>query len=239
MPMVNLDSQYEASIKIQSLMHFPLENQEHDKMRRQSDMHLSFSRVIEGKDDDMEFPVSIGSIKELLLMPSSFNTNEQAEKSAKKGIIVGDLLIALYFMNKHDAKEPSFRKAKMVVSDFAKKGVKFKDSKTSNYMSSESSYDDYWAEYKNVAHFWAALRLNDSHPYIADRNLMFRDGGFKKFLQFSATFLDFGTTFKPKRSSQTILNIKTSWLLPTQISPCAIKGEVPQKLLAALKKYSS
>ena len=80
-----------------------------------------------------------------------------------------------------------------------------------------------WSEFKTVSHFWAAFSqwqlangieaggaLDFNPSFLQDENII-------EFLGLAESFLNIGTSIKPKRARQTILNRLDAWTTPEQL----------------------
>jgi hypothetical protein len=55
---------------------------------------------------------------------------------------------------------------------------------------------EYWGTFKSVAHFWAALRLNQACPFMARERI----SDMPAFLEVAEGVMQFATSFVPKRT---------------------------------------
>ena len=97
-----------------------------------------------------------------------------------------------------------------------------------------------WNAYKDVAHLWAAFRINVAYSYAPDREL-FTQEYFPIFLGVAAMMYKFGTSFVPFRAKKQapIMDIETAWQLPANILPVRLVGDParPTKIEKTLKRY--
>jgi hypothetical protein len=180
--------------------------------------------------------VDVFTLKKLLGAPSLDYFRQLAEVNTRRGVIAGDLLAALYVMDRFKVPEPSFNKALYVAQRYAEEESYGGGSKLSL---SERKIREYWAAFKPVAHFWAAIRLNEVYRFTKGDNV-FLSRDFPIFLEVAVELLNFGCSFIPMRAKPKtpILDVSQCWQLPVRISPRElISKRPPDRLLRYLKDY--
>lgn len=193
---------------------------------------------IHSRTNELDIPISNECIKLLIEAPSESALKTIRTERTKKGIIAGQILASIYLMDRLELEEPSLNKAIFVAKEYAKKAKYGDDSR----MPAESKIKQYWKEYMPVAHFWAALELNRTYPFVADQSDCFSEKGFTQFLQAAAGIYDFGIKFIPKRAKlkETILDAEKCWKLDNSITLLHLKSDIkPEKFLKTLKKYKA
>lgn len=95
--------------------------------------------------------------------------------------------------------------------------------------------ESYWPEFKSVAHFWGALRLNNGYAYCPPERLF--DEGFERFLSVAKELQEFGKNFIPARlrPAKPILYGVDLWELSDDIPRITIKDDAPYPL--AMKEF--
>jgi hypothetical protein len=172
--------------------------------------------------------------------------NALATDSTKRACIAGDILSSLYLMWVLKIDEPSLNKAIHIEIDFAqgkgKKGnkkPKYGDGDTLPV--SESEYRKYWREYISVAHFWAAVRLQRSHPFGDGKNPLSEDN-YQAFLGVAQAIFQFGSKFIPKRARprSAILDPLECWQLPDSVAATHLKTEhISEVFRKRIEKYKA
>jgi hypothetical protein len=192
--------------------------------------------VIDGDSDDETRPVNVRTLRLLVEAPSWANFKKLVTENTKRGIVAGNILGALYMMDRFDVPEPSMNKAVFVASAFAK-GQKYGDG--TKMAISEPAIRKYWKEFRSVAHLWAADRLGQDYQFAEDP---FSIEGHRTFLEVAQGIFQFGSTFVPfrARSEQPVLDRARSWVLPDTIPAKHLSGSrQPDLLLKYLKKYKA
>jgi len=114
---------------------------------------------------------------------------------------------------------------------------------------SSGTLDTYWAKYKDVAHYWAALQIafSSKEDFSTIETKGFRTpNSLGDFIDISWWFYNFGTSFKPiirgkRRAVDSILSTKTSIAPPLKIQNVETVALHPltDREEKALRKYSS
>lgn len=190
------------------------------------------------KSTALDIHLSAEHAKLLIDAPSDSQLKSIRVERTKRAIVAGQVLASLYLMDRLELEEPSLNKAIFVAKEYAKK-AKYGDE---SRMPAESKIKQYWKEYMPVAHFWAALELNQTYSFVADQVDCFSEKGFTQFLQAAAGICDFGTKFIPKRAKlkEPILDSEKCWILNNNIISLHLKSDIkPEKFLKTLKKYKA
>jgi hypothetical protein len=117
---------------------------------------------------------------------------------AWRAAMAGEALLCVAAMDCAGMDEPSVGKAFFALSSAAKSlrddDGRFLNERPFNSISvSEKSYLNYWADYKSVAHFWAAHRvLEQAVPFVEIPDALTSDAEWRQFLGWSEWFLQFG-----------------------------------------------
>lgn len=150
-----------------------------------------------GSDKQVTLPTWM--LQTLLDGPSDAEMVQLAAESTKRGTVAGDLLGLIYEMHVRGVMEPSFGKAIKRYKEFAL-GLKYGDGDALKY--SEQTLRNYFNEFANVAHFWAAFRLNQGpYAFTEDSREVFHvETSFLKFLGVSKSIGSFAASFIPKRT---------------------------------------
>ncbi|NWG39240.1 MAG: hypothetical protein HXY27_04635 [Hydrogenophilaceae bacterium] len=186
--------------------------------------------------ESAKLQIDVETLRLLLEAPAYGSLKETVSAITKRAIVAGDLLMTLYIMHKFGLKEPSVNKAIFVCQQFAHK-AKYGDGTPMNV--SERTVKECWREFKSVAHFWAAFRLNKAYPFAPSDTEVFAH---PKFLGVASAVYQFGVTFVPYRAwaGKPVLDPKTSWRLPENIAPInLVSDQPPDRLLKYLKKYKA
>ena len=195
-------------------------------------------RWLSYKDKELEIPLKPQHIRLLIEAPADSELKSIRAEKTKQGIVAGQILSALYIMDKYKLDEPSMNKAVFCANAFAKKN-KYGDGSS---MHSETMIKEYWKEYISVSHLWAALIINQTFPVVFLQEDIFSEKGFLPFLQAAAGIYDFGSKFIPLRARPKIpvLNPEKCWVLDNHIgSRDLIPDAQPEILIKILKKYKT
>jgi hypothetical protein len=175
----------------------------------------------------------------LVCAPSEHDLYNHTLKQLKRGYIAGDFLLSIYFMSSFPEhfNEPSIRKAIFVTQAFARQN-QFGDG--SKIPTSETTIRKAFAEFRSVAHFWAALRLHQTLPERDHREVLGSAEAVSYFLGIAGMLQDFGCGFVPKRAKpqEPLLDRNTLWNIPASIARISLLSPgMPEWLIETAKKY--
>lgn len=234
MPMLELNGDHLDDFWVRAVMLFPNDID----VARSCYAVEQVKAVTEGDLDNEKREVDTFTLRLLLDAPSYANLKILVTENTKRAIVAGDILAALYLMDRFKVPEPSMNKAVFFATQYAKK-AKYGDG--TNLAISEPMVRKYWNEFRSVSHFWAAFRLGQAYPYstaVSHPTLQ----GFMKSLEVAQGILEFGTAYIPLRSKsqQAILDRENCWVLPDTIPARHLhNGAQPTGLLKILKKYKA
>ena len=200
MPILDLDAtSMQSRIDLASLMHWPppLNEDEREEFRL-------VESALDRFDDlppDKPLQVMAGDVQALLKTVKRDKTHHVAgREQAKKGLIAGEVLFAIYLMNRFKehlpnvgSPEASMTKAMHVVSTHASSedGVWGNGDKM---RVSDSMAWTHWRSHKVVAHFWCAFSLfNFRDGKVVN---VFAGDNFGPFIRAAAFFQEFGLGFQ-------------------------------------------
>lgn len=215
-------------------MHFP-----NDELLREQYYAVHLARQEEGQAESADAVIQLTRRHLSLLIdaPSYAELKELVAGRTKQAIIAGDMMTALYVMDHFGLPEPSVNKAEFLAAEFSKKAT-FGDG--SKITGSHPAIMKAWNAYKDVAHLWAAFRINQAYPFAPEGEI-FSQQYFSTFLGVAAMFHEFGASFIPLRARPRIpiLDAATAWRLPPQIAPIRLTGdpERPTRIEKTLKRY--
>ena len=235
MPLVSLDGTPDDGPWILSLMEFPTDEQ---------NRHLMFARhkisaAVHKTKDEQKMVVEAKTLRLLLDSPSADELKALRQKATRAGLIAGDILVMVYLMEKvAKTPMPSINKAVHAYLTWGATGATWGDGKA--LPKSKSVIRDAWASHRTVSHLWAALRLNEYHPF-AKRGEVFGDQ-LGTFLQVAAGMLKFGCEFAPERTfpPSPIPNAAECWCLPASVTAIEPQSpRYPDRLIELLKGYKA
>ena len=235
MPIVDLHCAPDDAGRVLATMHFP-------KNKELREQYVALNRItslIKGLKETDKIEIDVKTLNHVIDAASFVKMNELCGETTKKGVIAGDILSTIYLMDLFNIQEPSMNKAIHVAQEYAKTTT-YNDGTKLN--TSERMIRKYWREFMSVAHFWAAVRLNQSYTFCAYEETFSNHDNFKVFLEVSAELLNFGCNFVPKRTRQdtTILNRDNVWALPSDIPRrTLVSEEIPDELLKHLETYKA
>lgn len=190
------------------------------------------AKVLDCADAD-RLEIAARDLRLLIDAPAYGDLKKIVADNTKRAIVAGDILMGLYVMHRFKVPEPSMNKAKFVAQEYAKT-AKYGDGTRMNV--SERMILEFWNEYKSVAHFWAAFRINRAYPYAPDEDVFIS----KEFPEVAVEMYRFGIGFIPFRAKAPILDAEESWALPNHIPGRSLVSEqIPERLLKYLKKYKA
>lgn len=214
---------------IRATMLFP-----NDDVARRQCFAVEFARekVLDCEDAD-RLEIAARDLGLLIDAPAYAELKKIVAANTKRAIVAGDILTGLYLMHRFEVPEPSMNKAKFVAMEYART-AKYGDGSRMNV--SERMILECWNEYKSVAHFWAAFRINRAYPYAPDEEVFIS----KEFPEVAVEMYRFGIGFVPFRAKAPILNTAETWALPNHIPGRTLISErIPERLLKCLKKYKA
>lgn len=202
-------------------------------------VHLARSEESKAEPDSTVIQLTRRHLGLLLDAPSYADLKMIVADRTKQATIAGDLMLALYVMDYFKLPEPSMRKAEFVAAEYSKKATYGDGSKIAG---SHPMIIRAWNAYKDVAHLWAALFINDPYPYAPSNDEIFASQYFPRFLCVSATIQRFGVSFIPFRAKKQkpVLDSGAIWWLPKHISPISPIPNYPNRptiLEKTLKRY--
>lgn len=160
------------------------------------------------------------------------------QSSFKRGIVAGDLLGAIYLMDRLNLPEPSINKAIHMVQEFSKTET-YGDGK--KMLVGEQAIKTIWSEYKTVGHLWAAYRMTQVFRMFPPQEI-YEKKGFLILLELAAEIFRFATKFVPKRArpKEPIIVAEQSWRLPPEIKARRIEmSAAPIGFLELLESYKA
>jgi len=223
--------------RILAVMYFP---NDESLRRAYYSVCLAEHELTETKED-REMAVSADLLEDLISAPSKQDLLRQSRKKGKRGMIAGDVLLAVYAMNSFPKyfPEPSIRSAIFLAQRFAEE-TKFEDK--TELPSSKNAIRDHFNEFRTVAHFWAAFRLQELYPNRPNEDILSSTDSVKYFLGIAGTLEDFGCSFVPKRAKPQlpILDPDSIWS-PSEAFPRWHPPwkEPPEWLVEAMRNYSA
>jgi hypothetical protein len=174
----------------------------------------------------------------LIDMPAAGAMDEEVRERTRRAFVAGHLLLSMYVMDRFRLN-PSMNKAVWSMQMYAKTVATYADG--SRMVTSESAIRDCWRQFSPVAHFWAAVLINEEYAYAPPREALDYEH-WPTFLEVAAGIHRFATTFVPPRSRPAvpIVDPKTTWRLPESVRPRTLKSDqFPAKLVQLLKGYKA
>lgn len=234
MPALQLDGSVHDYLWVSAVMLFP-----NDLSAAQKCFAVEqLKAMTDGDSDDEMRVVDTRTIRLILDAPSYADLGKQIVENTKRATVAGDLLAAIYIMDRFNVSRPSMNKAKFVAMEFAKK-AQYGDGTPLN--KSEPMVIKCWNEFHGVAHLWAASRLQLNYPY-AHPGSQLSPEGISTFLQVAQGLFEFGVSYIPNGSKpgNPILDPKKCWCLPNTIQARHLKSDrQPDRLLKTLEKYKA
>ncbi|HEX2243695.1 MAG TPA: hypothetical protein VHK27_10665, partial [Gammaproteobacteria bacterium] len=139
-------------------------------------------------------------------------------------------------------KEPSLRKAVFAAQEMARTDT-YSDGTPMKV--SDNTIEEYWEEFKSVAHLWAAFRINNTPEYSFAAMSDLMTSGFATFLEVAAGLFRFGCSFipsrVPRRARNPILDPQQSWSLPDNVERRDLdtNAPLPSRLVEIIKRYKA
>lgn len=201
-------------------------------------VRLAQHEAQQAESDDTVIQLTRRHLELLMDAPSHPDLGKMVVDRTKQAIIAGDMMTALYVMDYFKLPEPSMNKAEFVAAEFSKKATYGDGSKMAG---SHPMIIKAWNAYKDVAHLWAAYRINEAYAYAPSKQEIFTQQHFPTFLGIAAMLYQFGTSFTPLRAKlrKPILDAATAWQLPAEILPIRLVGDPtrPTRIEKTLKRY--
>ncbi|MDI6745976.1 MAG: hypothetical protein QMD17_02415 [Rhodocyclaceae bacterium] len=216
-------------------MHFP-----NDQALREQYFAVHLARYEEKQAESYgtEIQLTRRHLSLLIDAPSYAELGKMVVERTKQAIVAGDMMATLYVMDYFKQPEPSMNKAEFVASEFSKKATYGDGSKI---VGSHPMIMKAWNAYRDVAHLWAAFRINEAYAYAPTKEDIFSQQYFPTFLGIAAMLHEFGTSFTPLRAKpkKPILDKESAWQLPPEILPVQLTGTPsrPTRIEKTLKKY--
>jgi len=152
-----------------------------------------------GLRDSAEISIPLNLLDRLLDTPDYETLSVDVAERAKRGMVAGWLLAAIYLMARLSIeREPSVNKSIFALSRYAASS-RFGDGTPIHR--SEARIRDAWSEFQPVAHLWAAKELNRSYMFAPEREMLIPPHQIK-FLQVAAGQLDFASAFVAYRAKK-------------------------------------
>jgi hypothetical protein len=233
MPEISLDGTPLDPGWVLATMHFPNDKNLRD---RYFAVHRIRLEVLDAKESEL-FQVDAQTLRLLIEAPGYDQLKVLVSETAKRGIVAGDILAAMYLMDRFSIPEPSINKAIYVSRQFARKVRYGDDTKMPGW---EQNIKNCWREFRPVAHLWAAFRLNQAYPFTPERTTF--SSGFADFLEVASGLLNFGFSFIPLRAKprRPILDPSKSWALPATVQANHLDSDrLPDRLIKILKNYKA
>lgn len=182
----------------------------------------------------------LGGFQRLAGAPSAQDVSERFFGNVWPGSLAGDILIYLHQMSLSGIK-PSINKAIAITVDFLVGATTAAGSHGKG--GSERYLREQWAEFKPVAHLWAAFRAT----FFTNReggNLPgpTEESGLPFFLAFAEWFAEVGLSIYPHGRKQPILDNSELWRVPASVKarwpPIQFESEpLPDWALEVLSRY--
>jgi hypothetical protein len=245
MPKIELDGGPHDPARIRAFMSFP-----NDQVLRELYFFLAgindaAYRVNE--DDVVNISGKARTWRLLLHRPNLRQLATAETESVKRGQVAGDVLAALYLMDRFSEREPSFKEPSMRKAVFAAQEMARTDTygDGTRMKVAGKTIEEYWEEFKPVAHLWAAFRINNTPEYSFAAMSDLMTSGFVPFLQVAAGLFHFGCDFKLSRvnpqAQKPILDPRQSWSLPDSIERRDLdtNAPLPSRLVEILRQYKA
>jgi hypothetical protein len=222
---------------ILALMSFPS-----DAKLRRSYYAANFARgVLDESPNSAIFEIARDVLEDLVRAPSNVELRDLSAKQTKRAFVAGDFLLSIYAMDSFPEyfNEPSVRKAIFVTQSFARR-TRFGDG--SKIPASETAIRKAFAEFRSVAHLWAAMRLHESFPILEQREILGSAEAVSAFLGIAGTLQDFGCSFVPKRAKpkEPIVDRNTVWSVPSSVARLRPPWQAPPDwLVETAKQYNA
>ena len=186
-------------------------------------------------------------IQRILQRTGKTSFHEIVAKSAREAYVAGDVLTTLFGMHSFpdDFDEPSLKKAIFIAGKYAQNNT-YRDG--SSMRKGKTMIRDYFDDFRNVAHLWAAMRLHQDFPIREQEEILGSQNAVHDFFGIAHTLQAFGCGFIAKRSSSgiafvapsPILDPETIWKVPNSITPLYPPWtEPPQWILDCLVSYAA
>lgn len=240
MPKIQLDGTYIDRWWLRALMLFPddKQNREYYLVLKQMEAELA---AADGEDRG---DIDAKTLRALMDAPSRAEMRRIEAETTKRAICVGDILASIYLMDLFSDQEPRFKRPSMnkAIHIAMQYGLvtSFGDGEVMNR--SETKIRKCWAEFRPVAHLWAAFRITQAYPLDNGASTLDAQLGSIEFLQVAAGLYKFGVEFIPvgSRPSEPILSPDTAWCLPESIRPSMRqRGQMPDRLAHYLATYKA
>jgi hypothetical protein len=182
----------------------------------------------------------LGGFQRLTSAPSATDAYLRMYGSVWPGSVSGDMLIYMHRM-KVSRIEPSVNKAVAIAVDYLKRATT--PTGAPGRGASERYVRKQWAEYKSVAHLWAAFRailfVNLKGGKLPE---MTSEEGFPLFLAFSEWFAQEGLSIYPHNQKLPVLDSVELWRVPARVrarlAPLQVAwGPLPDWAVEVLGRY--
>ena len=236
MPIISLDNSPLDRLLVLSLMYFP-----NDEARRKQFIETTrISEDIADASEGTRYSLSAEQIQVLINAPSRSVMKEHVVASIKRATNAGDVLSCMYIMHKFKNKMPTLGNASIKQAIYAVKefGIVTKYGDGQVLPRSKTTIRSNWEEYKTVAHFWAAIRLNVAYSFAPENDHFASPESFAKFLAVASELAIFGTTYCPGHTKppKPLIDAESTWMLPSDMKPMT---PVTDQLPIALEGYLS
>ena len=170
-------------------------------LRRQYHLYHAVGRRFHDYPLEDSFEVSRDELETLRNSPSPEEFQRLVREASKKGHVVGMLFAIIFIADKFSYSPPiSMKKALYVIRKWGP-GKQFGNGDPLPY--TDRTLKNYWGQFRNVAHLWAAISINQSHPYCEEGTQLTEN--VESFLNVAAGLRRFGRTFVPPNSRGTPL----------------------------------
>jgi hypothetical protein len=235
MPIIRFLSPVSQPIELMLLMMYP----EDEVLRCNAFALNQVGFVFDTADDDENqlLIVRKGDLRAVLDLPPRVAVREDQKERTRKGLIAGHLLSAIYLMERF-RMQPSIGRAIFAVQGWTATST-YGDG--SRMATSESAIREYWRQFAPVAHFWAALAINQAYPFAPDR-AAFTPEHLPTLLEVAAGLHDFAVTFVPTRARPPvpIVDPSVAWAPPVGTARRTLgSGRFPTGLREMLEGYKA
>jgi len=233
MPLIDIEN-FDSPIALQSAMYFPSDNDLRESYICQSLCEIETSNT----SNATRISTDSGTLSRLINSPSKKEMTKLSNKALKDGYIAGFILMTVYLMDYFNLKEPSINKAIHILERYSLE-ERFGDGTA---IPKEQAIKKIWKKMKPSVHLLAAKNLLDAYPLYEGKDVFRSKEHMIEFLRISATFLKFGTSFKPQRQNNMLMKMENSFQLPDEIMKKSLELELtlfPDGLLRLLDGYQA
>jgi hypothetical protein len=235
MPTVEFLSEITAPTELLLLMTYPGEEPLRQQLFGQHNV-ITALEMFPGDDDD-DVTLRRRDVIAALDLPSRKDLRKAQADQTRRAMIAGDMLNSIYLMDRFGLN-PSINRGVYAMQAYTAT-ASYADG--SQMVKSATAIRECWNEFSSVAHFWAAIRINQSYPYT-DQQGVFTPKGFPVFLEVAAGLHNFATTFIPPRARPPvpIVDAEKAWACPAGVTPRKLSStRFPDGLEKLLKGYKA